>query len=121
MILNTGTLTPAQIVHEVTAIAEIFRANAIRNVIAFFGWGTLDDDKLWSTTNVSTEDLVALVERSIDQKTVIPGASDLFLRDEHKTIEFQLCHHAAIHLTTDIQTLFEQVENRWSTNGFLAE
>jgi hypothetical protein len=79
-----------------TVLAEIFGDCTFT---AYYGFGTkLHGSLLYIPMAVQTGVLPYFLEDSIDQRIVIPGASDLIIESPAKRLIITFCHESDIHI-----------------------
>lgn len=115
----SGPLTPAQVLDELPEIVKLLRLSGIEELLVEFGSGCkLEAQRLWQDMEVRLNDLVAFVQRSIEEGIYSPGRADLIVQDRDRNFECLFCHESDIHVVTEDMSMIEQVNKRWMEKGY---
>ena len=75
-------------------------------------------DQLWRPTEIGTLELDVFVRHSEQEGIFKFGRCDLHIEDQHKKLEFRLCHESDIHFESAERPLVDQVIALWQSKGF---
>jgi hypothetical protein len=96
---------------QIPFVCSLFQMVAADAVRIMYGWGCADEH-LWEVFEVPTSDLLARVERSIEQDIYRPAKSDLFITASDQ-LTAHLCHEADIHITTASPVIMGPCASHW--------
>ena len=65
----------------------------------YYGWGAhLHTALYYAPMGVETSVLPSFIDDSIDQRIIVPGASDLIIKSPNDELELVFCHESDIHV-----------------------
>lgn len=102
-------------VEEIPFVCSLFQTVGAERVTVMYGWACADEH-LWKEVEFPPFDLLARIERSIEDGIYRPASSDLFITASDQ-MQAHLCHHSDIHITTASPQVIRQCASRWLSDN----
>ena len=118
MELRTQVLTAAQWEQEIGNLIYLLQVKGKHELIVSYGWGCdLDMNDLYQEVPLLLSHLREWIEQSTASGIFALGEGTLHIHSQDKEIEFELCHEADIHVTTENKELAQEVACGWTARG----
>ena len=118
MELRTQVLTAAQWEQEIGNLIYLLQVKGKHELIVSYGWGCdLDMDDLYQEVPLPLSDLREWIVQAAVSGVFTLGEGTLHIRSQDKEVEFELCHEADIHVTTENKEMAQEVACGWTARG----
>jgi hypothetical protein len=115
----SGPLTRDVYLTAIGQVVDFLRSKGIREILVAYGWGCdCPDDQLYQDVSMPLDRLQPFIAESEAANYYRVSKDNLHVKDPAGRCEFLLCHESDIHLITDDDGLFKEMQSIWLANGY---